>query len=284
MRFLRECLRENFSSPLTYIASVVFAVFCVAGVTVRFGDVSYSFVELAFDEKISAEVANTISCSSAVMAKLFSSSNWYSIWLAVLTAIPPLYTYKRTIEKNCLFSLIRTDYKSYSAGVVVSTFVGGAIITLAGILLYIAAAYLFFPSFDSFSDPIYQVIYGTAAERTFVLIKKVVNHAIVGGIIPVFTIVLYRFIHSDFLAATIPMMLMYVSVIILPNFREWATWKIKGSKSAPLQLLAGFFPSNLPELEASFSSLNAPFWAAYIVLGAMLFGLYFMFYKSIKKV
>ena len=267
-----------------YIAAAVFAVFCAAGVTVTLGDSNYSFIELAFNAEVSTKAASTIECSSAIMATRFSGSEWYSIGLAVLTAIPALYAYKRTIAKIHQFSLIRSDYKIYSAGVVISAFISGMFITLVGILLYVAAAYLFFPSFNSFSDPIYQTIYGTAVERFFSLMKKVLNHAFVGGVIPVSAIVLYGFIHSDFLAATIPMMLMYISVKILPNLREWVSWEIESSKKVPAQVLVSIFPSNLMELGASFSLLNAPFWAAYIVLGTMLFGLYIAFYKSIKKV
>ena len=87
--------------------------------------------------------------------------------------------------------------------------------------MYFAAAYLIFPSFESFADSQYELMYGAASDRLFDLLKKLFNHAFVGGIIPVFAITLYRFIRSDFLAATIPMMLMYISVKIFPNYREW---------------------------------------------------------------
>ncbi len=71
------------------------------------------------------------------------------------------------------------------------------------------------------ADSQYELMYGAASDRLFDLLKKLFNHAFVGGIIPVFAVTLYRFIRSDFLAATIPMMLMYISVKILPNYREW---------------------------------------------------------------
>lgn len=264
------------------IAAAVFAVFCAAGVTVSIDDESYSFIELAFDEEISAKAAGTINCCSDLMAVRFENSMWYPIGLAVLTAIPALYVYKRTIEKNYLFSLIRTEYKSYSAGVVVSAFISGMFITTAGILAYMAAVYRFFPSFESFGQPFFEAVYGTASERLVSRIKCVVNHAVVGGIIPVFAIVLYRFIHSDFLAASIPMMLMYVSLKIMPNLREWITTEVDES-NIPLRVLVNSLPSNLMHFGHALSNLNIQFWVAYIFFAAVLFGLYFAFYHSIKR-
>lgn len=286
MKLFGKCFRENFASPLTYAAAVLFAVLCGAGATVQIGEETYSFFEIAFNSKLLSQTKYLSECSSYLMAYRFSQSAWYAIGLAVLTAIPVLYTYVRSLEKIHCFALIRSNYRAYSAGIVFSSFLSGMIITLAGILTYTAAAYLLFPSFESFSSPDLNMIYGeTVSVRLFSLIKKAFNHALVGGVISVFAITLYRFIRSDFLAATLPMMLMYISVKVLPNYREWLSSDIRRSENAFARVLAMLFPSNLTDLGNSLeTSFNAPFWLAYIVLGAFLFATYLLFYKSIRKV
>ncbi len=285
MKLFCKCFRENFASPLVYAAAILFAVLCGFGVTVQVGELTYSFFEIVFDPELLAKAKQEITCSSYLMAYNFSQSSWYSIGLSVITAIPALYSYIRSIEKIHHFALIRSNYKAYSAGIIFSSFLSGMFIVLAGISIYFAASYLLFPSFDSFADPGYQMIYGDLSGRLFSLIKKVFNHAFVGGIIPVFAITLYRFIRSDFLAATIPMMLMYISVKVIPNYRDWVYSDIERSENTFLRILVVLFPSNLTNLGDTFkNTLNAPFWLGYIVLGALLFALYLLFYKSIRKV
>lgn len=286
MKLFCKCLRENFTSPLTYAAAILFAVLCGFGVTVQINKETYSFFEIVFNSELLSKAKSLSECSSYLMAYHFSQSTWYAIGLAVLTAIPALYTYIKSLEKIHSFALIRSNYRAYSAGIVFSSFFSGMIITLAGILMYTAAAYLLFPSFESFSDIDLQLIYGeTVSDRLFSLIKKVFNHALVGGFIPVFAITLYRFIRSDFLAATIPMMLMYISVKVLPNYREWLSSDMRHLENTFARVLAMLFPSNLTDLSRSLEgAFNAPFWLAYIVLGAFLFAMYLLFYKSIRKV
>lgn len=285
MRLFCRCLRENFTSPLTYIAAALFAVLCAFGTTFSIGEETYSFFNVVFNPELFSVAIKNSANSSYLMACKFSSSEWYAIGLAVLTAVPALYAFVKSIEKVQNFALIRSNYKSYSAGIVFAAFVTGFAITLAGFLIYCGVVYLLFPSFDSFADPVYQMMYGEAADRVLSLMKTVLNHAVVGGIIPVFAITLYRFIQSDFLAATIPMMIMYISVKVIPNYREWFSSDPERSQNPFLSILGMFFPSSLTGMSASLEfSLNAPFWIAYIVLGAFLFALYLLFYKSVKKV
>lgn len=285
MRLFCRCLREKFTSPLTYIAAALFAVLCAFGPTFPIDEENYSFFDVVFNSELFSGAIQNPASSSYLMACKFSNSEWYAIGLAVLTAIPALYTYVKSIEKVQNFALIRSNYKSFSAGIVFAAFVTGFAITLAGFLIYCGIVYLIFPSFDSFADPIYQMMYGDAANRLFSLMKTLLNHAFVGGIIPVFAITLYRFIRSDFLAATIPMMIMYISVKVIPNYREWFSAVPERSQNPFLSVLGMLFPSSLTGMSTSLeTSLNAPFWIAYIVLGAFLFAIYLLFYKSVKKV
>lgn len=286
MKLFGKCLRENFASPLTYVAAILFAVLCGFGVTVQINEETYSFFEIVFNSELLSEAKKLSQCSSYLMAYRFSQSAWYAIGLSVIAAVPALYSYIRSFEKIYNFALIRSNYRAYSAGIVFSSFFSGMLITLAGIMIYAAAAYLLFPSFASFADHDLQLIYGeTVSARLFPLIKKVFNHALVGGVIPVFAITLYRFIHSEFLSATIPMMLMYISVKVLPNYREWLSSDIRRSENALIHVWVMLFPSNLTDLGYSLeNTLNAPFWLSYIVLGAFLFEMYLLFYKSTEKV
>ena len=286
MRCFCKCLRENFASPLTYFAAILFAVLCSFGVKIQIGDDVLSFFEVVFNEKLLSNASKSSDCSSYIMSLKFDNSEWFTIGIAILTTVPALFTYIRTIDKVHNYALIRTNYKTYSAGIVFSSFITGVVITLAGIAVYSSVVYLIFPSIEQFEDPIYMMIYGeTAAERLTYLLKKILNYAFVGGLLPVFAITLYRFIRSDFLAATIPMMIMYISVKILPNYREWFSSDVERSQNVFLSFLMLFFPSNLTVFGASLeSSLNMPFWITYIVLGAFLGVLYLLFNKSIKKV
>ena len=286
MKLFCKCFRENLSSPLLYAAAVLFTVLCGFGVTVVIKEETYSFFEIIFNSELFAIAKENIQCSSYIMAYNFSMSTWYIIGLSVIAAVPPLFIYINSIEKIRTFALIRSNYKVYSAGIILSSFFSGMIITLAGILLYIAAAYLVLPSFESFSDPNYMRIYGAAvSDRLFPLLKKIFNHAFVGGIISVFSIVLYRFIQSDFPAATIPMMLMYISVKIHPVYIEWFSSDEMRAQNTFLNVMAMSFPSSLTDLGRSLElSLKAPFWLAYIILSALLFGMYLLFCKSIRKV
>ena len=286
MRCFCKCLRENFASPLTYFAAILFAVLCSFGVKIQIGDDVLSFFEVVFNEKLLSNASKSSDCSSYIMSLKFDNSEWFTIGIAILTTVPALFTYIRTIDKVHNYALIRTNYKTYSAGIVFSSFITGVVITLAGIAVYSSVVYLIFPSIEQFEDPIYMMIYGeTAAERLTYLLKKILNYAFVGGLLPVFAITLYRFIRSDFLAATIPMMIMYISVKILPNYREWFSSDAERLQNVFLSFLMLLFPSNLTVFGASLeSSLNMPFWIAYIVLGAFLGVLYLLFNKSIKKV
>lgn len=268
-----------------HIAALLFAVLCGFGPPVQIKEETYTLYETVLDTELFAQAKTNIAHSSYFIVYNFSRSEWYAIGLAVLTAIPALYTYIRSIEKTHHFSLIRSSYKAYSAGVILSSFFSGLLIVVEGILLYTAAAYIVFPSFSSFGDPTYQMIYGDAYSRLFSFAKQALNHAFVGGIIPVFAITLYRFIHSDFLAATVPMMLAYISMKVLPNYYKWIYADTQRLDSRPAIVVSMFFPSNLTELGNGFEySLNAPFWLAYIVLTAYLFIMYLLFYRSIRRV
>lgn len=286
MRLFCKCIRENFASPLTYIAAVLFAVLCAFGVKIQIDDEFFSFFEVIFNEKYFSKAIELSECSSYTMSLRFDNSEWYAIGIAVLTTVPALFTYIRTIDKMQNFALIRTNYRTYSAGIVFSSFLTGVIITIAGILLYSSVVYLAFPSIEQFEDPILKEIYGkTVAERLPNLLKKILNHAFVGGLLPVIGITLYRFIRSDFLAASIPMMIMYISVKIIPNYREWLSSDEERSQNVFFKLFLMFFPSNLTMFGSALeSSMNMPFWIAYIVLGAFLGVLYLLFNKSVKKV
>lgn len=285
MRMLGKCFREIFTSPLTYAAAVLFAVLCGFGATVTINEESYIFFEIIFNSKLLTQAKKISDCSSFLMSYRFSRSVWYVIGLSVLTAIPALYTYINSLEKIHIFSIIRSNYKSYSAGIFFSSFLSGAIITAFGILIYTAAAYLTLPSFASFADEMLEQAYGaTALDRLLLMLKPILNHAFVGGVISVFAITLYRFIRSDFLAATIPMMLMYVSVKVFPNYAEWIYADIGRSENTLVHILALLFPSNLTDMGIMLeSTLNAPFWLAYIILGTLLYAIYIVFYKSIRR-
>lgn len=276
MKLFGKCLRENFTSPLLFAAIILMFTLCGFGATVQIDDyTSYSFFELVFR-------GETDNFTAFSMAYKFAESSYYPIGLAVITAVPALYVYIRTFEKIHNFALIRTNYKAYSAGIILSSFLSGAIITLAGIVLYSAAAYLAFPSKAALSD---LALGETVFARLLLLIKRVFNHAFVGGVTAAAAIVLYRFLRSDFFAATIPMMLMYISVKLLPNYREWLWSDINHSENVSARLLAISFPSNLIELGLSLErSFNAPFWLAYIVLCTFLFVMILLFYKSVKRV
>lgn len=286
MKLFSKCFRENFTSPLTYAAMILFFVLCGTGVTVSINDTTYSFFEIISNSELFSQAKDMNECSSFLLAYSFSQSGYYTIGLAILTAVPALYTYIRSQEKIHYYALIRSkNYRSYSAGIVLSSFLNGMIITLAGILMYTMAAFLIFPDSASSEDPYFLMAYGeTVFARLFLFIKRVFNHAMVGGIIPVFAITLYRYIRSDFFAATIPMMLMYISVKVLPNWREWLnSHEVSGNALAQLFVL--MFPSNLPDLGISLNrTFNAPFWPAYIVLGAFLFAIYLLFYRSVKRI
>lgn len=285
MKVFGKCLRENLSSPLTYAAIILLFVLCGAGVTVSIDDKTYSFFELIASSELLSQVKYRNDCSSFLMAYSFANSAYYTIGLAIITAVPALFTYIRSFEKIQIYAMIRSNYRAYSAGIVLSSFFSGAIITLAGIFLYTAAAYLKFPSAASFDDSLFLMIYGeTVPARMFAFLKRVFNHALVGGVIPVASIVLYRLIRSDFFAATIPMMLMYVSIKVLPNYREWLN-SDEVSENALARLFVMAFPSNLIELGILLErTFNAPFWLAYIILGAFLFVMYLLFYKTVKRV
>lgn len=285
MKFFFKCLREIFTSPLTYIAAVLFAVLCAAGVTVDINRDTYSFFEIIADKKLFDTVRASSQGSSYLMAIRFAQSSWYPIGLAVLTAIPALYTYIRSLEKIDRFSLIRSNYKTYSAGVILSSFLSGLIIVLAGLVIYFGVTYMLFPSLSSFDDPTYEIIYGNASQRLFSMLKLMLNHAFVGGVIPVFAVTLYRFIRSDFMAATIPMMLMYVSIKVIPNYREWMSSDIQRTENPFAKLMIFLFPSAMTGLGDTLEySFSAPSWLAYIVFGAFVFALYLLFYRSIRRV
>ncbi len=285
MRFFCKCLRENFSSPLSYAAIVVFAVFCVFGLTVQLDDeTTYSMFEIFLDKEIFNVVTSNSQCSSYLMALKYGSSEWYAVGMSVLTAVPALYTYIKSLEKVQIFTLVRTNFSAYSVGIILSSFVTGFIITLSGTMLFFGAVYLIFPSLESFSDPMLLLIYSeNAAQRFGVLTERVINHAFVGGLMPVFAITLYRYIRSDFLAATIPMMLMYVSTKTLPNYREWLSSDAERSQNVFLSFLLMLFPSNLASLTTWLKSYNAPFWLAYIGLEALVFVNFLLFKKSVRR-
>jgi len=285
MRFFVKCLRENFSSPLSYAAIVIFAVFCVFGVKVQLDDeTTYSMLEIILDKEIFAVVTSNSQCSSYLIALKYASSEWYAVGMSVLTAVPALYTYIKSLEKVQNFTLVRTNFSTYSVGIILSSFVTGFVIALSGFLIFFGVVYLIFPSFESFAEPIMPILFGeTAAKRFGVLTEGVINHAFVGGIMPVFAITLYRYIRSDFLAATIPMMLMYVSTKILPNYREWLSSDAERSQNVFLSFLLMLFPSNLASLTSWLKENSAPFWLAYIGLGALVFAGVFLFRKSVRR-
>ena len=286
MKFFCRCFRENFTSPLTYIAAIIFAILCGFGVTVQINEETYSFFDILFNSKLLSKAVTVIECSSYIMARGFDSSEWYIIGLSVTTAIPALYTYIKSHEKIHNFVLIRLNYKTYSAGIVLSSFFSGMIITVAGIFIFIAATYLIFPTLESFANPHYQQIYGdNISDRLFPLMKKISEHAFVGGVIPVFAITLYRFIHSDFIAATTPMMLMYVSMKIFPVYNDWLSAYKERQQNVFCRILTILFPSNVTMLGSSFERiLNAPFWLAYLFLGMFVYVNYLLFYRSVRKV
>ena len=285
MKFFCKCIRGIFTSPLTYIAAVLFAVLCAAGVTVDINRDTYSFFEIIANKKLFDTARASSQCASYLIAIRFTQSSWYPIGLAVLTAIPALYTYIRSLEKIDRFCLIRLNFKTYSAGVILSSFLSGLMIVIVGLIIYFGASYLLFPSLASFNDPVYEIIYGDTSQKLFSMLKLMLNHAFVGGVIPVFAITLYRFIHSDFLAATIPMMLMYVSIKLIPNYREWFSSDIQRLENPFAKLMIFLFPSAMTGLGDTLEySFNAPFWLAYIFFGSLVFAMYLLFYRSIRRV
>lgn len=285
MKLFGKCLRENLKSPLTYAGIILFVVLCGFGTTVEINEENYSFFGIIFDPTLLSRAKKLIECSSFLISYRFSQSNWYAIGFAVITAVPPLFTYIRSFEKIHHFSLIRSNYRSYSAGIVFSSFLSGMIIMLAGILMYTAAAYLTLPSFSSFADEMYQMIYGeTVSARLFLFMKQAFDHVFIGGIISVFAINIYRFIRSDFLAATIPMMIMYISVKVIPNYGEWLGSDIRHYENVFARAVVLIFPSTFTELGSSLEKMfQAPFWIAYIIFGAFLFAMYILFYRSVKR-
>lgn len=285
MKYFCKCLRENFKSPLTYMAILVFAVLCIFGLSFRIDGKTYTFFEVFSNEKLFSNLKNDGNYSSYLLAFDFYNFNWYTVGLTVLTGIPALYTYVKSLEKVQSFTLIRTSYRTYSVGTILSSFLSGAIITIAGFLLFASVVYIIFPSFESFDDNILRMFYGkTAGERLLKLVKKVLNNAAVGGIIPVFAITLYRFVRSDFLAASIPVMLMYISFKIAPNYRAWFSETPEHSDNLFMKVILMFFPSNLINLGYSFEyNLNVPLWLAYLFFAAVVFACYFLFKKTVRR-
>lgn len=272
MRFFGKCLRENIASPLLFAAIILLFILCGFGATVQIDDyTSYSFFELVFR-------GETDNFTAFSMAYKFAESSYYPIGLAIIAAVPALFTYKRSLEKAQALALVRTNYRTYSMGVVLSAFLSGAIITLAGILLYFCASFVQFSNAVSLSD---SELGETALARLLLLLERALNHALAGGAIAASVIVLYNYLRSDFFAATIPMTLMYVSVKLLPNYREWLNSR---ENDLPARLLVIAFPSNLPDLGLLLErSFEAPFWISFILLGAALWALYFLFKKSIER-
>lgn len=285
MRYFYMCLRENFKSPLTYAAIVIFSILCIFGMSFTVDKNTYTFFEVFSNEKLFETLKLDSKYSSYLLAFQFSNFNWYTVGLAVLTAIPALYTYVKSLEKVQNFALFRTSYRKYTVGTILSAFLIGAIITIAGFLLFASAVYIVFPSFESFDNDFIKMFYGeTAGERLLKLAKNVLNNAVVGGIIPVFAITLYRFIRSDFLAASIPVMIMYISFKIVPNYRAWFSDNPDSSNNAFLQLLFMLFPSNLINLGYSFEyTLKAPLFLAYLFFAAIVFACCLLFKKSVRR-
>lgn len=285
MKYFCKCLRENFKSPLTYLAILVFAVLCVFGLSFRIDQKTYTFFEVIFNKKLFSDVILDGNNSSYLLAFKYYDFNWYTVGLTVLTGIPALYTYVKSLEKVQNFALIRTSYRAYSAGTILSSFLSGAIIAIAGFLIFASVIYGIFPSFESFDDDILKMFYGeTAGERLLKLVKKVLNNAVVGGIIPVIAITLYRFVRSDFLAASIPVMLMYISYKIAPNYRAWFSETQENSENLFMKILLMFFPSNLINLGYNFEyNLNIPIWLAYLFFAAVVFACYTVFKKTVRR-
>ena len=99
MRYFYKCLRENFKSPLTYAAIVIFSILCIFGMSFSENDTVYTFFDVLSNEKLFETVKLNINYSSYLLAFKFSDFNWYTVGLTVLTAIPALYTYVKSLEK-----------------------------------------------------------------------------------------------------------------------------------------------------------------------------------------
>lgn len=282
-KYLGVLLREYFTHPAIYAAVLLFAMLCALGPVVNINDSDYSVLELLLKRD---EMRDNWQCASYILTLNFNSSPWFTLGAAVISALPALVIFAQNSGLARRQILVRVSKRSYSVGLFASAFLTGAFIALAGIAIYAVIVGAAFPKIAGFADEaeFVELIYGRTSTRIITLAKKLANCAVVCGIFPPVTLIIYQILRDKFLAMTLPMMIQYVSLKASIMFGNWRYSDERLFDNKLLDFANIIFPSSCMISYYYFEqTLHIPFALFFAAAGIILCGLYYLFDKLNRK-
>lgn len=285
LRYNRVLLYEYFTNPAIYSTVVLFALLCVLGCTVNYGENSHNLFEMIADHELYIKACKSFQYSSYALASQYDASPWFEVIVPVITAFPAIIVYENNMGRSGDHALVRISRSSYSGGLFTTAFLSGFLTAGFGILLHAALTWAFFPPLSAFPEhaEAIKAIYGsTALARLGNLLKKALNCCIVCGVFPIIAIILYRLFRDKFLALTLPMMIQYISFKFGIMFSTWIYSDTVRSSNRWLLLISGLLPSNCMRHYSLWERLKMPYACFFILTGIVLI-LFYVLFDSLNK-
>lgn len=285
-KFLHYCkvlCLEYLTYPGTYCAAIMLFAICLIVPTTSMDNGHYSIAALVFDKDLYQEALNNPLCCAQLMAQRFIEAPMFKILFSTIVSFPALRIFKGNADIVQKPVVIRTNKRPYCMGLFATTFLSGFIITLVGILIYVATAHALFTPVSAFDDMDFIEAYSNPLSVTL-LIKKTVNVCTVSGIFSIFTVIISAVVHDKFLALTLPVMIQYISMKIWIVYSGWLYSDMERSTNRFLNFIEMMIPFSLTNHYSRWEyGLKLPFACFFVFAAVVIVGLYFIFRKIMER-
>lgn len=276
------CL-EYLTYPGTYCAAIVLFAICLIVPTVTLEGGYYSIPVLIFDSDLYEQALNTPTCCAQLVAQRFIEAPLFRILFSTIVSFPALRIFRGNADIVQKPVVIRTNKRPYRAGLFVTTFLSGFIITLIGVMLYVVTAFSLFTPVSAFDDMDFIEAYSNFVSITN-LIKKIANVCTISGIFSIFTVIISAVVHDKFLALTLPVMLQYISMKIWIVYSSWLYSDMERSTNRFLLFIEMMMPFSLTNHYSSWEHLlKLPFACFFVFAAVVIAGLYVIFGKLMER-
>ena len=283
-RYCKVLCMEYLTDPGFYAAAVLIFALAVIGPSLDLSGKNYSIPVVLFDPKLYKAALEDINCCSDLVAARFDFHTLFTILLPIIASFPALKTFLQHNDAIRRTVLIRTSKRSYKAGIFVTTFLSGMVISFIGIMLYVITAFSAFPPISSFGNAELTEMYGGASGLMADLFKKTANFCVVAGIFSVFTIIVCAAVRDKFFSLTLPVMIQYISMKIYIFYSNWLFSDPERSQDRFLNFLSMMLPFSLTQHYTAWEyRLRLPFVCFFGLAAIIIAGEYIILGKLIER-
>lgn len=283
-RYFKILCTGFLTDPGFYAAALLIFAMAFIAPALEISGKSYSIPAVLFDPERYRYALTNIDCCAQLVAADFDRHTLFTILLPIIVSFPAMkifFQHKDSIQKTVL---IRTSKRVYKAGIFVTSFLSGAVISFIGIMLYIITAFSIFPPITVFDNAELIEMYGGAPGLMSTLVKKAANVCVVSGMFSVFCIIVCAAVRDKFFSLTLPVMIQYISMKIYIIYSNWLYSDMARSQNKLLNFLCMMLPYSLTQHYTAWEyQLDLPYFCFFGFAAIVIAGEYLIFDKLMER-